>query len=134
MGTLIDTCIWIDFFHPKASKALRHLAADQIDREDALLCEPIFAEIFHGLPASKVVRVVEHLETVPMLPTPPSLWRDAAQFIRTCTGRGKPVGTMDAVIAVIAKQHGASIVTFDGGFLPFRDHCGVDLLLLDRPA
>ncbi len=133
MGALIDTCVWIDFFHPKSTKALRQKAADQIDREDAVLCEPVFAEIFHGLPASKTGRVIEHLQTVPLLSTPSSLWQETAEFIRACTNHGRPVGTMDAVIAVIAKTHSVEVVTFDRGFEPFRDYCDVKLHLLNHP-
>jgi predicted nucleic acid-binding protein len=134
MGALIDTCVWIDFFHVKTPPALRSLAADQINREDALLCEPVFAEIFHGLSASKAGRVLAHMNTMPMLPTPASLWRDAAELIRICTGKGRPVGTMDAVIAAIAKRTDSTIVSFDGGLAPFHEHCGVKLLLLKHPA
>lgn len=133
MRTLIGSCVWIDFFHPKSSRALRQLAADYIDREDALICEPIFTEICQGLPANKAERVIEHLATVPMLPTSGSLWRDAAELIRICTSKGQPVGTLDAVIAGIAKQSGSTLVTFDSGFSPFRAHCGVEVLLLKHP-
>ncbi len=133
MGALIDTCVWIDFFHPKSTKALRQIAADQIDREDAVICEPVFAEIFHGLPSAKAGRVIEHLQTVPLLPTPHSLWKETANFIRTCTSHGRPVGTMDAVIAVIAKHHSSEVVTFDRGFEAFGVHCQVSLHFLDHP-
>jgi predicted nucleic acid-binding protein len=134
METLIDTSVWIDFFHPKTPLPVRETARQLIIRSDAVICEPVWAEIFHGMPDRHADRVQRHLATVPMLPTPSNLWREVVPVVRTCIRKGNPVGTLDALIAVIALAHGARIVSFDHGFLPLQKHCGVALELLPRPT
>jgi predicted nucleic acid-binding protein len=86
------------------------------------------------MPDRHADRVQRHLATVPMLATPSNLWREVVPVVRTCTRKGNPVGTLDALIAVIALAHGARIVSFDHGFLPLQKHCGVALELLPRPT
>lgn len=133
METLIDTSVWVDFFHPKTPVGVRRLAREYILRSDATICEPIQAEIFHGMPDHHADRVQQHLATIPMLPTPSNLWREVISVIRACTRRGSPIGTMDALIAVIALEHGARIVTFDRDFQTLNKHCGVKVEWLPRP-
>ena len=48
--------------------------------------------------------------------------------------QGAPIGTMDALIAVIAMAHGARIVTFDQDFLVLQKHCGIGVEWLSRPT
>jgi hypothetical protein len=132
MESLIDTSVWIDFFHPKTPATVRELARQCISRQDAVICEPVFAELFHGMPDRYADRVARYLATVPMLPTPASLWREVVPVIRACTRKGSPIGTVDAIIAVIALQNRARIVTFDHDFLTLHQYCGVDVEILTR--
>jgi len=134
METLIDTSVWIDFFHPKTPVEVRKLARQYILRSDAAICEPVCAEIFHGMPDRQAERVQRHLATVPMLPTPSNLWREVISVIRACARKGCAIGTLDALIAVVALEHGARIVSFDHDFLMLHKHCGVEIEWLARPA
>ena len=134
MGALIDTSVWIDAFHPKSPDAVKGLAAAAIDRADALLCEPVYLEFFRGVRDSETKRAQSFLSTLPMLPTPASLWRDALPLLRTCAKEGFTINILDALIAVIALKHAATVVTFDRDFLSLQKHCGVSVELLQRPA
>ena len=134
MGSLIDTSVWIDAFHSKSNDALKELASAAIDRDDAVLCEPVYLEFFRGIREAEAGRAQSLLATMPMLPTPPSLWRDALPLLRTCAGEGFTINILDALIAVIALEHAATVVTFDRDFLSLQLHCGVSIELLTRPA
>lgn len=134
MGALIDTSIWIDAFHPKSSDEVKALATATIDRADAVLCEPIYVEFFRGVPDSETGRTQNFLATLPMLPTPQALWRDALPLLRTCMKKGAPINILDALIAVIALKHGATLVTFDRDFLNLKQHCGLSVEFLQRPV
>ena len=134
MGTLIDTSVWIDAFHSRTPRAIKRVAAGAINRADALLCEPVHLEFFRGVPDRELTRAQRFLGTVPMLPTPASLWRDALAILRTCEKKGAAISTLDALIAVIASAHNATIATFDQDFLILQKHCDVSVELLPRPA
>ncbi len=132
MGALIDTSVWIDAFHPNSPGAVKGLASDAIDRADAVLCEPVDLEFFRGIRDSETKRARGFLSTMPMLPTPASLWRDALPLLRTCAKEGFTINILDALIAVIALKHAATVVTFDRDFLSLQKHCGVSVELLQR--
>lgn len=134
MAALIDTSVWIDAFHPKSPDEVKGLAAAAIDRADAVLCEPVYLEFFRGVPDSETKRAQGFLSTLPMLPTPPTLWRDALPLLRTCAKKGSTINILDALIAVIALKHAATVVTFDRDFLSLQQHCGVSVEFLQRPA
>jgi predicted nucleic acid-binding protein len=134
MGALIDTSVWIDAFHPKSSASVKGLTAAAIERADAVLCEPVYLEFFRGVPDSETKRAQAFLSTLPMLSTPPSLWRDALPLLRTCAKHGSFINTLDALITVIALKHDVSVVTFDRDFLSLQEHCGVSVEFLQRPS
>ena len=134
MGALIDTSVWIDAFHPKTPKSVKAMAINAIDRADAVLCEPVSLEFFSGVSDRELLRAENYLGTVPMLPTPSSLWREALPLLRTCLKNGHPVGPLDALIAVIALKNDATVITFDKDFLILQEHCGVAVEILSRPA
>lgn len=133
MGTLIDTSVWIDAFHSRTPTAIKMVATAAINRPDALLCEPVHLEFFRGVPERDLTRAQKFLGTVPMLHTPASLWRDALALLRTCEKKGAAISTLDALIAVIALKHNATLATFDQDFLMLQKHCGVSVELLPRP-
>jgi predicted nucleic acid-binding protein len=134
MGTLIDTSVWIDAFHPKSPRGVKALATSFITRDDAVLCEPVYVEFFRGMAKGEMRRAQSLVDTLPMLSTPQALWKDALPLLRSCAEAGIVVNILDALIAIIAREHRARIVTFDHHFLPFREHGGVEIEVLSRPS
>lgn len=134
MGTLIDTSVWIDAFHSRTPVTVKAAATAAINRPEALLCEPVHLEFFRGVPERDLARAQKFLGTVPMLPTPISLWRDALALLRICEKKGVAISTLDALIAVIALEHNATIATFDQDFQILQEHCGVSVEFLPRPS
>lgn len=134
MATLIDTSVWIDAFHSSTPTAIKVVATAAINRPDALLCEPVHLEFFRGIPDRDLARAQRFLATVPMLHTPASLWREALTMLRSCAKKGATINTLDALIAVIALKHDATVATFDEDFLMLQKYCGVAVEFLSRSA
>ncbi len=134
MGALIDTSVWIDAFHSKTPRPVKVLATQAIDEPNVVLCEPVYVEFFRGVAKQDFKRVSDYLDTVPMLPTPASLWKDAVPLLRKCWENGDCVHTLDALITLIAIKNDATIVTFDPDFMILQRHCPVEVRLLERPA
>jgi len=134
VASLIDTSVWIDAFHARTPTAIRLVAATAINRPDAVICDPICLELLRGVPEREVARVERHLATVPMLPSPSSLWRDAIPLLRACARRGNFVNTLDGLIAAVALNHRATIVTFDSDFLLLQEVSELQVEFLPRAA
>ena len=80
MGQVIDTCVWIDHLRTGTSDATRQMADAALNDEGALLCEPVRFELLAGASRRERPLLVRRLETMPLLPTPPRLWPEAAQL------------------------------------------------------
>ena len=132
MAAVIDTSIWVDLFHPKTPPGARTAARLAVEREDAVLCEPVCLEFLRGVPASHYSAVRDFLESVPILPTPPVLWAEALRLARDCYRGGHPVSSMDTLIAGVCVLHRAELVTFDQGFEPLAKIGGFRLVVLER--
>ncbi len=133
MGSLIDTSVWIDAFHPRTTSAIRAVATTAINRRDAVLCEPVRLELLRGASERDVTRIERHIATVPMLPTHTSLWGDTIPILRACARKGNTVNTVDGLIAAIAVKHKAIVVSFDRDFLLLREVCDLQVEILPRP-
>jgi predicted nucleic acid-binding protein len=110
------------------------LATSFITRDDAVLCEPVYVEFFRGMAKAEMRRAQSLVDTLPMLSTPPTVWKDALPLLRSCAQAGVVVNILDALIAVIAREHRVRIVTFDHDFLPLNAHGGVEVEVLARPS
>jgi predicted nucleic acid-binding protein len=134
MAAVIDTSVWVDLFHPKTPAPAREAARLAVERDDAALCEPVWLELLRGVPDANYSGVLRFLDTVPMLPTPPTLWADALKLARACFREGHPVSSMDTMIVSICSLHQAELVSFDQGFEPLTRIARVRLVLLTRNA
>lgn len=132
MAAVIDTSVWVDLFHPKTPIAIREIARRAVEREDAMMCEPVRLEFLRGVPDQHLDAVTKFLDTVPLLGTPPSLWSTALDLARSCYREGRPVSGMDTLIAAVCSHHRTELVTFDQGFEPLARLGGFPLVLLKR--
>ena len=76
----------------------------------------------------------EQFEIFPMLATPVSLWARATELGQACRDKGHTAGTLDLLIAVVARAHGAAVITFDEDFEKIGDAVGLQVKLLRRPV
>ena len=77
---------------------------------------------------------MEQFDTLPLLPTPSSLWKDAAKLGQDCRKHGTTPGWPDLLIAALAIHHNAEIVTFDAGFVDIAPAAPLRVELLSRPV
>ena len=133
MGELIDTSIWVDFFRHETPAPIRELARSLVTRAEVVTGEPIWLELLQGVPKKRLRLVENFFETVPMVSTPLSLWREALPLARACHEAGHPVSTLDVLIAALAAHHGLRLVTFDRDFGVLAEHAGVKMEIISRP-
>ena len=56
-------------------------------------------------------------ETLPLLPTPAHLWRDASRLGQQRRAAGFNAGSLDLIIATLSIHHDAELITFDSDYL-----------------
>ncbi len=54
------------------------------------------------------------LKTLPLLPTPTHLWRDATRLGQQCRTAGFNAGSLDLIIAALAIHHDAELISYGG--------------------
>jgi len=71
--------------------------------------------------------------SLPLLPTPVALWRDAAHLGQACRDQGFTAGSIDLVIAALALHHHAELITSDQDFTSIAASSELQVTLLSRP-
>ena len=133
MATLIDSSLWIDFTRAKSPEALKRFVAPFILDADAYLAEPIIFELLRFATDPETELLQAHFKTFPVLTTPPGLWRSGAELGRRCRKKGLVAGGLDLLIATVAIEHDAELVTFDEDFLKIAECSKLRVRWLVRP-
>jgi predicted nucleic acid-binding protein len=134
MEQLIDSCVWIDHLRPATPVPIRQIADEAVNRPGAVLCEPIRFELLRLCAKAQRRGVGARLSTLPVLPTPAGLWRDATAFGQQCKDAGVQAGFSDLLIATICLHHNVTMVTFDNHFRVLAKIIGFEVELLIRAA
>jgi predicted nucleic acid-binding protein len=113
---LVDSSVWIDFFSSSPSGVGAELRRMVADAEPFALSGVIVTEVLQGL-RREVSRIEHYLSQWDMLePTGFRTYREAAVIFRSARAKGVTVTTVDALIAAIALEHGATLFTLDKDF------------------
>ena len=134
MVKVIDSCVWIDFLSSRTPQPVRELAARSLLEESAALCEPVQFEVLRGCERKMRAGVQERMATVPMLATPPDLWRAGLDLGLKCYDHGLVLNSMDLLIAALCLHHGAVLLTFDRHFQKMAEVTELRVEWLERPA
>ncbi len=134
MGQVIDTCVWIDHLRERTPEATRQIASAAVHAEDALLCEQVRFELLCGASRRERTPLLRRLETMPLLQTPPVLWREASELAAKACDAGLRVPSMDLLIAAVCIHHDSALTTFDAHFGELARLCELRVHLLIRPA
>lgn len=113
MALLLDTSLWIDFTRARSPLALKRQIAPYVLDPEAHLAEPVAFELLRFARPEEVEPLQMQFATLPLLPTPAGLWREAAALGQACRAAGLTVLSLDLLIAAIAIHHRAWLVTFD---------------------
>ena len=113
---LVDSSVWIDFFSsrpgPAGAELRRMITAD----EPFALTGIVVTEILQGL-VRDVAQIAHYLSLWDIIePGGLSTYREAAAIFRQARSRGVSVTTIDALIAAVALEHGATVFTLDKDF------------------
>jgi len=134
VGQVIDTCVWIDHLRARTPEATRQIADQAVHAEDALLCEQVRFELLCGASRRERTPLLRRLETMPLLHTPPVLWREASDLAAKACDAGLRVPSMDLLIAAVCIHHGAALTTFDAHFGELARLCDLRVHLLTRSS
>jgi predicted nucleic acid-binding protein len=132
MARLIESSLWVDFTRRKSPPSLKRLIEPWILDPAAILCEPVIFEILRHATAQERPQIQAQFSTLPILATPPHIWRDATRLGQKCRDLGFNAGSLDLVIAAIAIHHDAELITFDAEFLAISHHSTLRVRLLSR--
>lgn len=116
MKVLVDTSVWADFFNDHPSPEQRALTDLFTGFDEICTCGVVVAEVFQGLRKDEgrarladLFRDLAYLE-----PAGVDLYFRAADLYRALRRRGKTIrSTIDCVIAVLAEEHGCSVLARD---------------------
>ena len=134
MAKLVDASLWIDFSRARSPRPLKLFIAPYIFDRDSSLAEPIAFEVLRHANDEETRQLQAHFQTMPMLSTPPSLWRDALELGQRCRRNGLTAGSLDLLIASVAVHHGAELITFDADFEQIATVSTLRVTRLTRPA
>lgn len=113
---LVDSSVWIDFFSRAPGPAGQELRRLMEESEPIVLAGIIVSEVLQGL-RRDLERIEHQLGLWDLLePDGFTTYRNAAALIRLARSRGVTLGTIDALIATLALEHGAVLFTLDKDF------------------
>ena len=112
---LVDTSVWIDYFHAKASAEAVYLKKLLEKEEDLCICGIIVTEILQGIVSDKEHGSVRlSLSNLIFLPMTPEQYYLAADIYRSARAKGKTIrSTTDCLIAACAIAHGSPLLHND---------------------
>ena len=113
---LVDSSVWIDFFSNAPGLGGHELRRMIADSEPIALSGVIVTEVLQGL--QRDVESIEHQLSLWDLLEPRGFktYRDAAALFRLARSRGVSLTTVDALIAALALEGGATLFTLDKDF------------------
>ena len=119
---ILDTNVVSETMRPDPSTNVRGWL-DAQPSEDLFLCVPVLAELHYGvegLPTGtrrkrleRAIQLVEEAFANRILPLDQAAAREYGKIVAQRDRIGRATGTMDGLIAAIAKAHGATIATRD---------------------
>jgi predicted nucleic acid-binding protein len=116
MALLLDTSLWIDFTRQRSPRVLKQQIAPYVLDPQAHLAEPVVFELLRFARPVEQVQLEQQFATLPVLETPPTLWRDAARLGQSCRAAGLTLLSLDLLIGSLAIHHQATLVSFDRDF------------------
>jgi predicted nucleic acid-binding protein len=134
MALLLDTNLWIGLTRAKSPRSLKSLIAPYVLDRAACLAEPIAFEVLRGATDAEARKLAAYFDTMTVLRTPTDLWARGVDLGRACRSAGVTPGSVDLLIAAIAIEHGAELVTFDDGFRLIARVSALKVRLLQRPS
>lgn len=110
---LVDTSAWIEFYHPQGASGVKRLLAEALERHEIAVVAPIVLELLQGAKTQNAYKTLrDDLHALLCLPVG---WEEAviaAKLGWELRRAGRPVPTVDLLIAAAAQQHTCEIWHF----------------------
>jgi hypothetical protein len=118
MRLLVDSTVWIDFFHGKETIQTEKLAQRIRNRDDLCICGFIPTEVLQGIRDEKEhLAVKQQFDNLLYLEASRSTFELGAAIYRELRRKGSTIrNSMDCLIAAIVLQHGVFFLENDRDF------------------
>ncbi|MFA5344577.1 MAG: PIN domain nuclease [Kiritimatiellia bacterium] len=124
---IVDTSVWIDFFHGKNSPEVHTLERILVEGKDVCICGVILAEVLQGIREDGDYRAtLSRFESFLFLPMNQHTFVKAAELYRILRHKGITIrNTVDCMIAAVAIEHDIPLLHKDRDFNPIAEYCGL---------
>lgn len=102
---LIDSSLWIDYFRPKGSSAIKHRVRQILQEDRVLICGIIIVEVLRGARNENEYSVLrDSLTSLPQIPFDDEIFERAAHWGFQLDRKGKIASTTDLLIAAASYE------------------------------
>lgn len=96
---LIDSSVWVEFFHPKGSAKAKERVREILQREEATSCGIVLIEILRGAKNEREYEFLkEALSSLPQVPLDEKVIERASKYGYQLDRKGKVISTTDLLI------------------------------------
>lgn len=126
---LIDTSVWIAYFHGRAPAGVLEKVDELLSDSDIHVPKIVLAELIQGAHSEKNVEVLrEFVEAFTIIGESADTWMEAGRLSFTLKKKGKNINLADCYIAILAKEHKCSVMTLDKHFKEIQKETGLKIL------
>ena len=124
---IVDTSVWVDFFHGKDSPEVNALERILTAGEDVCICGVILTEVLQGIHEDgDYLETLSRFESFLFLPMNQHTFVKAAELYRILRHKGITIrNTVDCMIAAVAIEHDIPLLHKDRDFNPIAEYCGL---------
>lgn len=120
---LIDSSVWIDYYHPKGPEALKRKVQEELAQGTVATVGLIAVEVLQGAPNSTTFAALrEDFLGYHWLEITQDVYLEAARLSSSLRQNGVPVPTTDVVIAATALHYHAGLWHRDEDFTRLSRH------------
>ena len=125
---LVDTSVWVDFFRRSANPQWRAVLQDLMERDAAIIIDPVIAELLYGTRGERERTVVLDLaRSIRRAEVTVDTWIASGDLGRTWRIRGRTLSLVDCILVTVAQRDGLRLWTLDRDFEPLAQESGLDL-------
>jgi predicted nucleic acid-binding protein len=111
---LVDTSAWIESLRERGPVAVRDEVWDTVRQGDAVLCDVVRLELWHGARGQAEQRRIQQLEdTVDRVDIGQPVWDLAVDLARQARAGGLTVPVADLLVVACARHHGLALLHRD---------------------
>lgn len=124
---IVDTTVWVDFFHGRNTPQVQILEQFLSEGEDICICGIILTEVLQGIREDSDYRkTLSRFDSFLLLKMNRSTFVKAAELYRTIQRHGITIRkTVDCMIAAVAIENNIPLLHKDKDFDPIEKFCGL---------